>query len=286
MTIWPHNNLSICTAEVALGQRCRNADRSCAYILTSPLGNIYTNACPDGLHCTKLYGDTSYDDIKWNTKVDFMRASSLLPSNKHVNQLKKWLQTYFKDPLQCKDIEISFCGLDEYGEFNSKIWMTILNTCPAGELMSYSELAERSGYGFGASKVVGYAINKNPYMLIVGDHRVVKATGEIWCENESQRNKLRRLLVHHEIGFTSMTLDEALLVVKGRNGRNKGTRKRASTSVGSSKVKKVKPEVEPKKVRAKKSKTSTTKRRTKRSKADEDSDDEESDEVSDEDDED
>lgn len=106
--------------------------------------------------------------------------------------------------------------------------------------MSYSELAQRSGYSAGASKVVGYAINKNPYMLVVGDHRVVKASGEIWCENESQRNKLRRLLVYHEIGFTKESLEEALLRVKGRNESTKGTRKRNTVkSTGSkSQVKK------------------------------------------------
>lgn len=195
--------------------------------MTSPLGHIYTNACPSGLHCVKLYGDTSYDMINWKTKVEFIRASTLMPSNKHAKDLKSWLQLYFTNPLDCEKVDLTFCGLEEYGEFNSKVWMTIKDTCPPGQLMSYSELGQRSGYGSGASKVVGYAINKNPYMLVVGDHRVVKATGEIWCENESQRNKLRRLLVHYEIGFTSKSLDEALLEVKERNASSKGTRKRA-----------------------------------------------------------
>lgn len=160
-----------------------------------------------------------------------------MPSNAHAKQLRKWLQMYFSDPIKCKDIEIEFCGLDEYGTFNSKVWMTILETCPPGDLMSYSELAQRSGYGAGASKVVGYAINKNPYMLVVGDHRVVKASGEIWCENESQRNKLRRLLVHYEVAKNGESLDEALLRVKERNEASKGSRRRASAVNKSKKVK-------------------------------------------------
>lgn len=224
--------------EVALGERCKHKDKSSAYILTSPLGHVYTNACPDGLHCVKLYGDTSYDDINWDAKVDFIRASTFMPSNKHAKQLKKWLQMYFSSPLKCQDIEISFCGLKEYGDFNSKVWMTIYETCPPGELMSYSELATRSGYGPGASKVVGYAINKNPYMLVVGDHRVVKASGEIWCENESQRNKLRRLLVHYEVKFTDDDLEGALLKVKERNQATKGTRRRAPATSKTNKKRK------------------------------------------------
>lgn len=182
----------------------------------------------------KLYGDTSYDMINWETKVDFIRASTLMPSNPHVKELKKWLQLYFSNPLECETVSLSFCGLEEYGEFNSKVWMTIKDTCPPGELMSYSELAQRSGYGAGASKVVGYAINKNPYMLVVGDHRVVKASGEIWCENDSQRNKLRRLLVKYEIEHTSKSLEDALLEVKERNQASKSTRTR-NTSTGSRK---------------------------------------------------
>lgn len=225
-----------------MGERCKNTNSCQAYILTSPLGHVYTNACRDGLHCVKLYGDTSYDKIKWDTKVDFIRASSLLARNKHVIDLKKWLQTYFTNPLNCKGLPISFCCLDEYGKFNSDVWMTIYKDCPPGELMSYAELGIKSGYGAGASKVVGYAINKNPYMLIVGDHRIVKATGEIWCENDSQRNKLRRALTYYEISFTGETLDQALERVKDRNAKNKGSRKRAAA--GSRKVKKEEPDDE------------------------------------------
>lgn len=263
-------------ADVALGLRCQNANKSCAYILTSPLGHVYTNACPIGLHCVKLYGDTSYDNIKWDTKVDFIRASNLMPSNPHAKQLKKWLQMYFSNPLQCKDIEISFCGLEEYGEFNSKVWMTIKDSCPPGDLMSYSELAQGSGYGAGASKVVGYAINKNPYMLVVGDHRVVKASGEIWCENESQRNKLRRLLVNYEISFTNDTLDEALLKVKNRNESTKGSRKRNTSAKATGSKSKVKSE--PKVGRGgqqmkSKAKTKGTRRRKDETESDEDTED-------------
>lgn len=216
------------TGAVALGQRCPDEDRSSAYILTSPLGHIYTNACPLGLHCVKLYGDTSYDDINWDTKVDFIRASSMMKSNPHVRKLRTWLRKYFQNPLRTDSVELSYCGLEDYGDFNSRIWTTVRDTCPPGELMSYRELATRSGYGPGASQVCGYAINKNPYLLVIGDHRVVRATGQVWCEDNSQRNKLRRLLVEYEISFTSRSLDEALAEVRDRNKSTKPPRKSVS----------------------------------------------------------
>lgn len=148
--------------------------------------------------------------------------------------------------------------------------MTIYDTCPPGELMSYSELAIRSVNSAGASKVVGYAINKNPYMLVVGDHRVVKASGEIWCEDDSQRNKLRRLLVNYEISFTNDSLDEALAKVRDRNERSKSSRKRNTTSKS-----KVKSETTAKKAS---SRTRTAPKRSRRNKRDEeDSDDEDDD---------
>lgn len=133
--------------------------------------------------------------------------------------------------------------------------------------MSYSELAQRSGYGAGASKVVGYAINKNPYMLVVGDHRVVKATGEIWCENESQRNKLRRLLVHYEIPFKNETLEEALSRVRDRNERSKGTRKRSTSSKSQTKTET--------KIKKKISKSKTTLKKSRRTNREEDPESEE-----------
>lgn len=213
-----------------MGERCKKAKLAQAYILTSPLGHVYINACPDGVHCVKLYGDTSYDNIKWKGKVDFIRSSSFLAKNQHVIEVKKWLQQYFTNPIDCKGMPITFCGLEEYGEFNSKVWMTIFDHCPPGELLSYAELATQSGYGPGASKVVGYAINKNPYMLVVGDHRIVRASGEIWCENDSQRNKLRKALTLYEISFTDGSLDDALNIVRERNEKSKGSRKRASTA--------------------------------------------------------
>lgn len=279
-----HNNV---IREVAMGEKCPHSDKSSAYILTSPLGHVYTNACPDGLHCVKLYGDTSYDDIQWDTKVDFIRASSFLPSNAHTKQLKKWLVTYFKNPLNCKDIELKFCGLPDYGEFNSKIWMTIYSTCPPGELMSYRELGERSGYGPGASKVVGYAINKNPYMLVVGDHRVIKATGEIWCENDSQRNKLRRLLVKYEISFTEDSFDEALAKVKDRNSATKASRGRRTSvkvkeEVSQPKTRGVKKPARKKTTVAKGRKRTTTRRRRRAVESDEEEeDDDEEDDAED-----
>lgn len=213
--------------------------------------------------------------------MDFIRASALLPSNPHAKQLKKWLQMYFSNPIKCKDIEIAFCGLPEYGEFNSKVWMTIYNSCPPGELMSYSELAQGSGYGAGASKVVGYAINKNPYMLVVGDHRVIKASGEIWCENESQRNKLRRLLVKYEIKFTPDSFEDALLKVKERNERTKGTRKRNTASSTKKKSDAANSETKgkkTKKTKAAKGKVAkkTTRGRKKREESDESDDEEDS----------
>lgn len=221
-----------------------------------------------------MYGDANYDKIDWDVKVDFIRASSLLPSNKHAKQLKKWLQLYFTNPLKCSEVDISFCGLDEYGEFNSKIWMTIYNTCPAGELMSYSELAVRSNYSAGASKVVGYAINKNPYMLVVADHRVVKATGEIWTCDESQRNKLRRLLVEYEMIQAGTTVDEALLVIKERNAKTKQTRARTTSKKDSTSRKSIK-----------KSNITAAKRKKRRQPEDDESDDSEDEILDDRDDE-
>lgn len=184
----------------------------------------------------RLYGDADYDKIEWDTKVDFIRASSLIESNPHAKRLKKWLQAYFDNAPRCEEIELDLCCLDLYGNFNSNIWKTLRDHCPPGQLISYSELAQKAGLSAGASKVVGYAINKNPFSLVVGDHRVVQSKGEIvWCD-DSQRNKLRRLLVDHEISFLDSDVETELAKVRDRCKNTAASRKRAPKDESESKT--------------------------------------------------
>ncbi|HSX07727.1 MAG TPA: methylated-DNA--[protein]-cysteine S-methyltransferase [Candidatus Saccharimonadales bacterium] len=61
--------------------------------------------------------------------------------------------------------------------FSQAVWQT-LETIPAGETISYGELARRSGQG-AAVRAAGTACGKNHIILIVPCHRVIKSNGEV-----------------------------------------------------------------------------------------------------------
>lgn len=59
--------------------------------------------------------------------------------------------------------------------FRRKVW-TALRTLPPGEVLTYRELAERSGSPR-AARAVGSSMHENPAALFVPCHRVVSAAG-------------------------------------------------------------------------------------------------------------
>jgi methylated-DNA-[protein]-cysteine S-methyltransferase len=58
-----------------------------------------------------------------------------------------------------------------------RVWKA-LRTIPAGETLSYRELAQRAGSP-GAVRAVGNANGKNPVGLVIPCHRVIHADGTI-----------------------------------------------------------------------------------------------------------
>ena len=64
--------------------------------------------------------------------------------------------------------------LDSVGPFRSAVYRR-LGDVPAGERITYGELARRAGYP-GAARAVGRAMATNPWPLLVPCHRVVPAT--------------------------------------------------------------------------------------------------------------
>jgi methylated-DNA-[protein]-cysteine S-methyltransferase len=54
-----------------------------------------------------------------------------------------------------------------------------LRRVPAGETLTYGELARRAGLGAGAARAVGVAMAKNPWPVVVPCHRVMAADGTL-----------------------------------------------------------------------------------------------------------
>ena len=61
--------------------------------------------------------------------------------------------------------------------FEKKVWLAAFSV-PFGETASYSEIARLSGHE-GAHRAAGTALGKNPVMIVVPCHRIIKSNGDI-----------------------------------------------------------------------------------------------------------
>lgn len=59
--------------------------------------------------------------------------------------------------------------------FQARVWRELATT-PAGETLSYGEMAKRAGES-GAAQAAGVALNRNPIPLVLPCHRVIGADG-------------------------------------------------------------------------------------------------------------
>jgi methylated-DNA-[protein]-cysteine S-methyltransferase len=74
------------------------------------------------------------------------------------------------------DLNFVDCDLSATPDFNRRVY-EVLCTVPAGETMTYGELAKRLGDP-GAARAVGRALGENPIPVIVPCHRVLAASGK------------------------------------------------------------------------------------------------------------
>jgi len=61
--------------------------------------------------------------------------------------------------------------------FEKRVWQALMNV-PYGQTKSYKKIAELI-HNPGASQAVGNAVGKNPIMLVIPCHRIIKANGTI-----------------------------------------------------------------------------------------------------------
>jgi methylated-DNA-[protein]-cysteine S-methyltransferase len=89
-------------------------------------------------------------------------------------RLGEGLRAYLRGDLTATDeLPVDVDGTP----FQMRVW-NALRTIPAGETLSYAELARRAGSP-GAMRAVGNANAKNPVGLVIPCHRVIRADGSI-----------------------------------------------------------------------------------------------------------
>lgn len=72
---------------------------------------------------------------------------------------------------------------------------------PKGRVVTYASLARNIGAPR-AARAVGQALNKNPHLVTVPCHRVVRSDGSLGGYRQGSRQK-KRLLIREGVRFTS-----------------------------------------------------------------------------------
>lgn len=95
---------------------------------------------------------------------------------KEIDLLKKNLHLCFKGktPKLILDL-LDFEGLRPI----QKNVLKTLSETKAGETLSYSQLAIKSGFSKNYSRVIGSIMAKNPFPIVIACHRVIKSDGSI-----------------------------------------------------------------------------------------------------------
>jgi O-6-methylguanine DNA methyltransferase len=86
----------------------------------------------------------------------------------------KQLQEYFKGERKRFELVVEPLG---GSEFDRSVW-SALQKVPAGETITYGELAKRVGR-IGSARAVGGAMHRNPVPIVIPCHRVVGAEGSL-----------------------------------------------------------------------------------------------------------
>jgi O-6-methylguanine DNA methyltransferase len=84
------------------------------------------------------------------------------------------LAEYFRGDRTQFDVDLS---LPEGSAFDQSVWRELARV-PAGQTVTYGELARRTGHK-GAARAVGGAMHRNPIPIVIPCHRVVGEDGDL-----------------------------------------------------------------------------------------------------------
>lgn len=140
--------------------------------------------------------------ISYETKIRKIELVDEIDENSEENELfnifKDQLLEYFEEKRKTFD---KLDLLDPKGTaFQKTVWRSLLKI-PYGETSSYKEIAKTIGNPR-ATQAVGTAIGKNPFLIIIPCHRVIKADGSLGGFAYGREIK-RRLLEIEGINFPS-----------------------------------------------------------------------------------
>ena len=117
------------------------------------------------------------------TDISFEKIVGERRKTEVISKTIQELNEYFNNGRTEFDIPIKLNGTD----FQNKVYKCICKTI-YGNTTSYGEVARAIGSPR-AYRAVGNALNKNPILIVIPCHRVVKSSGEVGGFREGLKNK-------------------------------------------------------------------------------------------------
>jgi len=135
----------------------------------SPYGPLFIAQTDRGLCRLAFVENSSGEQERANLQADWPQAQLIEDKTSAAKTLKQ----LFSDDHQ----RLPFPAYVQGTNFQVAVWRALLRI-PEGCLVSYSQLAQLSGYP-GSARAVGNAVGANPLAWLIPCHRVIRQTGAL-----------------------------------------------------------------------------------------------------------
>ena len=138
--------------------------------VAAPIGRVFVAASDSGLlRVSFRHREASFlDELREDTEADVVRSPA------RTADIVEQLRDYFAGERRRFDVRLD---LRHVSPFQRRVLLAATRV-PAGEVVSYGEIARRIGEP-GGSRAVGQALGHNPIPIVIPCHRVVAAGGRI-----------------------------------------------------------------------------------------------------------
>jgi len=135
--------------------------------------------------------DDLFEEYIENLKKKLYREGKFSLQEKKSAEIENHILDYLSGKVKKIKLDTYFLfGTD----FEKKVWRTAVSI-HYGKTMSYRELAEKAGFPL-AWRAAGTALGRNPVMLVVPCHRIIKSDGSIG--NFGSGAKIKEFLLNLE----------------------------------------------------------------------------------------
>ena len=112
---------------------------------------------------------------------------------KHVEATREWVRAFF----QRREASTPALDRSSLTAFQRKVLATLPEVARFGEVVSYGELATAAGCE-NSSRAVGSAMARNPWVLLIPCHRVIRHDGGIGNYSGCKGPETKAWLLEHE----------------------------------------------------------------------------------------